>query len=154
MSMAHGLESRVPLLDHPLVEFAATVPANVKFKDGEMKHLFKDAFLSYLPESIVRRKDKMGFPTPLVEWIRGEARPFVMDLFSSQAALNRDLVDNKKVLELLEHEPKFGRKIWGLLSLELWHRQFHDKQQQFKDMLHLPRISRQEGQAENPVSVQ
>ena len=147
MSMAHGLESRVPLLDHPLVEFAATVPANVKFKDGTMKHLFKNAFLSYLPESIAARKDKMGFPTPLVEWIRGDARDFVMDLFSSQAALTRDLVDNRKVLDLLEHEPKFGRKIWGLLSLELWHQQFHDRQPFFRGCLLEPRKEAPDGEA-------
>lgn len=135
MSMAHGLESRVPLLDHPLVEFAATVPANVKFKDGTMKHLFKNAFQSYLPETVAGRKDKMGFPTPLVEWVRGEARDFTMDLFSSQAALSRDIVDNRRVLDLLEREPKFGRKIWGLMSLELWQRRFHDRAGSFRDLM-------------------
>jgi asparagine synthase (glutamine-hydrolysing) len=135
MSMAHGLESRVPLLDHPIVEFAATVPANVKFKDGTMKHLFKNTFHSYLPEAIVARQDKMGFPTPLVEWVRGDAREFVLDTLSSRAATERELVDNARVARLLEKEPRFGRKIWGLLSLEIWQQQFHDLGGAFKARL-------------------
>src|SRR5262249_29845230 len=61
MSMAHGLESRVPFLDHPVVEFAATMPSNIKFKDGAMKHILKQTMQDALPASIVDRKDKMGF---------------------------------------------------------------------------------------------
>ena len=68
VSMAHGLESRVPLLDHELVELAATIPADVKFKDGTMKHVFKHATRSLVPDVIADRKDKMGFPVPLHEW--------------------------------------------------------------------------------------
>src|SRR3990170_5145323 len=62
MSMAHGLESRVPLLDHPLVEFLATVPADVKFKGGQMKQLLKTTYRDTLPRSVLERRDKMGFP--------------------------------------------------------------------------------------------
>src|SRR5204863_6366184 len=69
VSMAHGLESRVPFLDHRIVEFAATMPADVKFKDGTMKQVLKDAVRPLLPESILNRKDKMGFPLPLQEWL-------------------------------------------------------------------------------------
>ena len=76
MSMAHGLESRVPLLDHPLVEFAATVPADVKFAGGETKHLLKRAFGGELPKPILNRRDKMGFPVPLKEWFAGELQRF------------------------------------------------------------------------------
>lgn len=135
MSMAHGLESRVPLLDHPLIELAATIPSNIKFKDGNMKHIFKQVAKPVLPEIIVQRQDKMGFPTPLTEWIQGEANEFVHDTFSSTAAQSRALVDNRKVLKDLNSEQCFGRKIWGLLSLELWYQEFHDKQAQFKDYL-------------------
>ena len=74
VSMAHGLESRVPLLDHPLVELAATMPADVKFKDGHLKRVLKTAFAQVLPEPVRNRSDKMGFPVPLQEWIgRGGA---------------------------------------------------------------------------------
>ena len=135
VSMAHGLESRVPFLDHPLVEFAATMPSNVKFKDGTMKQVLKDAMRSELPEAIVDRKDKMGFPTPLTEWIKGEAHDFVQGTLTTRNALQRDLVDNRKLISGLDKEPKFGRKVWGLLCLELWQQEFHDKASEFKKLL-------------------
>jgi asparagine synthase (glutamine-hydrolysing) len=136
VSMAHGLESRVPLLDHALVELAATIPSNVKFKDGAMKHVLKTAMRPVLPASIVTRRDKMGFPVPLHEWLSkpGVVRDFVTDVFSSRAALNRGLVDNRSVLAKLDQEPRFGRKLWGLLCLELWQRAFHDRAAEFAQM--------------------
>ena len=135
MSMAHGLESRVPLLDHPLIELAATIPANFKFKNGEMKHIFREVVRPFLPTEILDRKDKMGFPTPLTQWVQGEARDFVCDVFSSVNAQNRALINNRKVLEGLNKEKMFSRKIWGLLSLELWQQEFHDKESYYKQML-------------------
>ncbi len=127
VSMAHGLESRVPLLDHPIVEFAATIPSDVKFTNGTMKHVFKNALGPVLPPAILERTDKMGFPTPVNKWVRGEARDFVRDTLSTSAARSRDLVDNRQVLAKLDREPKFGRNIWGLLCLEIWQQEFHDQ---------------------------
>lgn len=135
MSMAHGLESRVPLLDHPIVELAATIPADIKFKNGKMKHILRKVVKPYLPSAIFNRQDKMGFPTPLSEWIKGEAHDFVMDVFSSQKALNRDLIDNRQVLRGLDDEPRYGRKVWGLLSLELWQQEFHDREMDYKKQI-------------------
>jgi asparagine synthase (glutamine-hydrolysing) len=135
VSMAHGLESRVPLLDHELVELAATMPADVKFKDGTMKHVFKRATRPLVPDVIADRKDKMGFPVPLHEWFGGPAREFITDVFSSQAAVGREHFDNRKVLTGLERENRFGRQTWGLLSLELWQRLFHDREHEFKSLL-------------------
>jgi asparagine synthase (glutamine-hydrolysing) len=137
MSMAHGLESRVPFLYRPLVELAATIPSNFKFKDGNMKHLLRSAFNSVLPESIVNRTDKMGFPVPLQEWLgkEGNVRQFVMDILSSQRALERPLINNRTVLSGLGRELKFGRKLWGFLCLELWQRAFHDRAAIYKDLL-------------------
>jgi asparagine synthase (glutamine-hydrolysing) len=137
MSMAHGLESRVPFLDRPLVELAATIPSNIKFKDGNMKHLLRSTLSSVLPESIVKRTDKMGFPVPLQEWVgeKGIVREFVTDILSSQRALDRPLVNNRAVLAGLGRELKFGRKIWGFLCLELWQRIFHDNAHKYKDLL-------------------
>ncbi len=126
-SMAHGLEARVPLLDHPIVELAATIPANIKFKNGNLKHIFREAVAKYLPREIIERKDKMGFPTPFAEWTKGKARDFIYDTFSSKKAQSRDFVDNRAVLDGLEKEPKFGRKIWSLLCLEIWQQEFHDQ---------------------------
>jgi asparagine synthase (glutamine-hydrolysing) len=135
VSMAHGIESRVPFLDHPLVEFAATAPSNIKFKDGEMKHLLKSAMQYTLPPAILNRKDKMGFPVPLSEWMRDEVKDFVMDVFTTRAAKDRDVIDNRLVAQNLESEPAFGRKIWGLLSLEIWQQEFHDKAASFRGMV-------------------
>jgi asparagine synthase (glutamine-hydrolysing) len=133
--MAHGLESRVPFLDHPFVELAATIPANIKFKDGTMKQVLKNAMRSVLPPVIADRKDKMGFPTPLNQWVKGDAREFIHDTFSSRAALNRPLVDNRAVLRGIEHEPQYGRKVWGFLCLELWQLAFHDQQAQIRQQV-------------------
>ncbi len=136
MSMAHGLESRVPLLDHPLVEFAATIPSDIKFKDGEMKYIFKQAIKPFLPQALNTRQDKMGFPTPVIEWFNGEVRDFVLDTFSSQQALHRELVNNQYVTKTVfnnkDKNSKFDRTIWGLLCLELWQQKFHDEEHMFK----------------------
>ncbi len=135
VSMAHGVESRVPFLDHPLVEFAATIPSNVKFKDGTMKQLLKTAMKDHLPAAILGRQDKMGFPVPLNDWVKHEVRDFVVDVFSSGSALSRDMIDNRQVLNNLDRDRKFGRKLWGFLSLELWQQEFHDKAPMYRSLL-------------------
>ncbi len=127
VSMAHGLEARVPILDHPLVELAATIPSNIKFKDGAMKHVLKQAMGKFLPAGVRDRKDKMGFPVPLHDWLKGPASGLLREVFEAPAALTRPYVDNRGVIDGLTKEPRFGRKIWGLLSLELWHQAFHDR---------------------------
>ncbi len=89
VSMAHGLESRVPFLDHPIVELAATMPADIKFKDGRMKHVLKTAIGAVAARvDRERARDKMGFPVPLNEWLAqpGPVREFVLDMLSSQQA--------------------------------------------------------------------
>lgn len=132
MSMAHGLESRVPLLDHPLVEFAASIPADVKFTGGEAKHLLKRAFGSELPDEIVHRRDKMGFPVPVKQWFSGELQDFVQDIFRSDAARSRPFMNSDAILKNFAQGSQFSRKTWGLLSLELWHQSFHDRAAEMK----------------------
>ena len=134
MSMAHGLESRVPLLDHPLVEFAATVPADMKFKGGNMKHLLKQVFAQELPAEILNRRDKMGFPVPLKEWFANELKDFAMDTFGTMATKHRPSINSQAVLKNFGQEARFSRKTWGLLSLELWHQQFHDKATEWRSL--------------------
>lgn len=126
VSMAHGLESRVPFLDHKLIEFAATIPANVKFKDGTLKKVLINSMRQELPDIIANRKNKMGFPVPLDEWLKNGLKSYVYDIFSSQQARNRSYFNSSEILNGISSEPKFGRKIWGLLSLELWHKEFLD----------------------------
>ncbi|HWR67667.1 MAG TPA: asparagine synthase (glutamine-hydrolyzing) [Desulfomonilia bacterium] len=127
MSMAHGLESRVPFLDHEIVEFAATMPSDIKFKDGTLKKILLDVVNDDLPRVITERKNKMGFPVPLNEWLQGDLKDFVLDMFTSSKAKKRDYFNHKAIVDSLNKEPQFGRKLWGLLSLELWHREFHDR---------------------------
>ena len=134
MSMAHGLESRLPFLDHPLVELAATIPADIKFEGGRLKRLLLAAFGERLPRQITERTDKMGFPTPLTEWAQGPAREYITDVLSSRTALDRSWVDNRAVLASLEGEAAFSRGFWGLFSLELWQQQYHDRSHEFQAM--------------------
>ena len=135
MCMAHGLESRVPLLDHPLIEFAATVPADVKFRGGEMKHLLKTSFQSVLPDVLLRRRDKMGFPVPLREWFSGPLKGMVQDMFRSRSARSRPFMNSDAVLANVERAGRFSRKLWGLISLELWHQRFHDRAAEWRARL-------------------
>ena len=135
MSMAHGLESRVPLMDHPLIEFAATIPADLKFKGGRMKHLLKTSYADVLPESLRNRRDKMGFPVPLKEWFQGDLRDMILDIFRSTRAGTRPFVNSSAVLKNFDKASQFSRKTWGMLSLELWYQTFHDKAADYRAMV-------------------
>lgn len=129
MSMAHGVEARVPFLDHPLVEFAATIPADIKFRNGELKRLLKAVFADHLPVAIRERRDKMGFPVPLNLWLKqlGPARELIGDLFASEAARSRPYLNSPVSIDsVLDSQSTYGRNLWALLSLELWHQQFID----------------------------
>jgi asparagine synthase (glutamine-hydrolysing) len=81
-----------------------------------------------LPSAIVDRRDKMGFPVPLAEWVNDELRDFVVDVFSGANARSRPyLADDFDVCDLIEREGAFSRSLWGLLSLELWQQAYHDR---------------------------
>jgi asparagine synthase (glutamine-hydrolysing) len=131
MSMAHGIESRTPFLDHPLVEFAATIPANVKFKAGELKRLPKRFFGDTLPESVLNRTDKMGFPVPLVQWYGAELREFVEGAFREPSKAAGEFLDFDAIRRGLPRESGFSRKMWGFLCLNSFCRQFLDEREKF-----------------------
>lgn len=135
MSMAHGLESRVPLLDHRVVEFAATIPADVKFKDGRLKRFIKNTFEADLPPELRGRRDKMGFPVPLKEWFEGDLRDYVYDTFLVQKRRRRPHFNTDAILANFDKAERFSRKVWGLLSLEIWHQLFHDRAPVFGRMI-------------------
>ena len=90
---------------------------------------------SILPKSIQERKDKMGFPIPLNAWFKNELKEFVADVFSSSKTMQREYIDNRPVMKKIQSEGEFGRNIWGLLSLELWQQEFHDRESEYKKML-------------------
>lgn len=136
--MAHGLESRVPFLDHPLVEFLATVPADLKFEGGQMKQLLKKTYRDTLPQSVLERRDKMGFPVPLKEWYEGPLKGFIIELFTEQRARQRPYFDPDTLLYTFTRGARFSRKIWGLMSLELWHQRFHDRSAEFRQLVAAP----------------
>jgi asparagine synthase (glutamine-hydrolysing) len=125
--MAHSLESRVPFVDTDVVELAATLPADVKFRHGHLKHSLKEAFGDVVPREILDRRDKMGFPVPLGEWMKGELRDFIGDFLTGPARERPYLRDGVDPRDAVGREGKFTRNVWALLSLELWQRQFHDR---------------------------
>ena len=135
MGMAHGLESRVPFLDHKLIEFVATAPANIKFKGGDMKHLLKVSFPKDVPVEILERRDKMGFPVPLKEWFAGPLKEFMVDILSAMANANRPFINSEALMKSINSESQFSRKYWALLSLELWYQEFHDKEDYYKELI-------------------
>jgi asparagine synthase (glutamine-hydrolysing) len=100
-----------------------------------MKHLLKLAYADALPQQIVERRDKMGFPVPLKEWFSGELHDLVYDTFRSCNARQRPFLNAHAVLANLENVGRFSRKIWGLLSLELWQQMFHDRGAEYRRML-------------------
>jgi asparagine synthase (glutamine-hydrolysing) len=127
--MACSLEARVPLLDHTLVEFAASLPPHLKLRGLKRKYLLKKVSRRYLPPEIVDRK-KQGFPIPISSWLRHDARSYMGELLSPEVIRRRGLLEARHVSRLLaEHESGFadhGTLLWGLMNLELWHRMFID----------------------------
>ncbi len=129
-SMAASLEARVPLLDHKLVEFAATLPPGLKVKGLARKYLLKKVARSLLPAQIIDRK-KEGFPTPISVWFQKQARSFLRDTLAPSAVARRGLFDPKYVQQLLEDHDR-GRAdhsgiFWALIHVELWYRMFIDR---------------------------
>lgn len=126
VSMAVSIESRVPLLDRRIIDLISRMPAGMKFKGGELKYLLKRAVHDILPNEIIERKDKMGFPVPLHIWAKNNAKDFILDTLLSQRSRERNIIDIKNVEELITSEQAFSRGLWGLLSLEIWFNQFID----------------------------
>ncbi|MGE0552590.1 MAG: asparagine synthase (glutamine-hydrolyzing) [Gemmatimonadales bacterium] len=125
-SMAASLESRVPLLDRRIVDLVTSMPPRMKFKGGELKYILRKVMRGRLPDAILDRKDKMGFPVPLHLWAAGECRSFFADILLSRTCRERGLFDRKAVERALDSEEAYGRRLWGLVNLELWHRHFID----------------------------
>jgi len=128
-SMAHGLESRSPLLDHVFMEWAADLPEQLKMAHGETKALFKSAMEPYLPSELLYRP-KMGFGCPVDHWFRNELKEFAYETLLSQSARERDLFRPAYVRQLLEEHCAFTRdhhtRLWALLMLELWFQMWID----------------------------
>lgn len=129
MSMAASIESRVPFLDHPLVEFAAALPLRMKLRGVTTKYILREAMKSSLPPEILSRK-KMGFPVPVGTWFAGPFRHVIDEFVLSPRAAARGLFDMNAVSSMadrhLRGEQKHDQRLWALVNLEIWQRIFLD----------------------------
>ncbi len=130
MTMAAALEARIPLLDHKLIEYAASIPSQVKIKPFKTKYLLKKAYADFLPETILTRK-KMGFNVPTGTWFREGQRHIITQLLLSERTRNRGFFNDDVVARLLrnhlEGTTNYQSQLFILASLELWFRVFIDR---------------------------
>jgi asparagine synthase (glutamine-hydrolysing) len=129
MSMAHSIETRVPLLDHKLVEFAATIPPAMNLRGGTTKYVLKRAMKGILPDRIINRP-KQGFAIPLGYWFRGKLGSFVRDLLLGEQGRRRGFFNLPYIETLIarhERGQNLDLQLWTLISFELWARSFLDE---------------------------
>jgi asparagine synthase (glutamine-hydrolysing) len=125
-AMVHGLETRAPLVDHEVLELAASVEPGVRFAGGKLKALLKHTFADVFPPGLLERP-KMGFGIPLQEWFRGPLLPLARELLlSSESRIHRYLRRERLEELLSQHVARrlqLGSQLWSLVMLELWHRE-------------------------------
>ncbi len=128
-TMANSLEARSPFLDHKLIEFAASLPENLKMSRLRTKSLLKKVAARLVPPEVVYRR-KMGFGVPVGKWFRGEMKGFVRDVLLSETSLKRGIIKpamiERYVTEHTNGEQDHAFQIWSLLMLELWFQRFID----------------------------
>ena len=129
MSMSASIESRVPFLDHPLIEFTATLPERLKLRGRTTKYILREAMRDVLPPEILSRS-KMGFPVPIGRWFREGYRGIVDEFVLGERARSRGLFDPGYVgLVVNEHATGYrdhSERLWALVNVEVWHRIFID----------------------------
>ncbi len=127
-SMAWSVESRVPLLDHRIVEAGMKIPGNRRFAGGNQKHIFKRVIRNIVPSAILERVDKKGFPVPISEWFKSELKDWVREILLSKAAKERGIYNIPALESRLNTQGAYDRTVWGLLSIEFWFQNFFDSQ--------------------------
>lgn len=126
MTMANSVELRVPLLDHKLLEFAASLPQNYKVRGFSTKHIVKKVLGPRVPREILERR-KTGFPVPYGQWLRGEMKGWLSDILLDRETTNRGYFETKAIEGLISENWRTGRyskELFSLAILELWHRTF------------------------------
>ncbi len=131
-AMHFSIESRVPFLDHRLVEATLSTPSNQKISDGETKYILREALKDILPDKITQRKDKKGFSNPRDKWFRTEKfKNYIFELINSDSFKNRGYFDsiiaNEQYKKHLEGTIDVSREIWKWINLEIWFQKFIDK---------------------------
>ena len=129
MSMATSIESRVPFLDHKLVEFSCNLPERLKLRGRTTKYILRESMKGILPEQILSRP-KMGFPVPIGVWFRGAWRSVIDEYVLSERTTARDIFNSNVVREMVSRH-QTGRenheeRLWALVNFEIWQRQFLD----------------------------
>ncbi len=128
-SMLCSLETRAPLLDHELIEFAAKIPHGLKLNSGIKKYIFKKAMEGILPKEILSRA-KMGFNMPLTSWFKGDLSSYSRNVLLDKKSIERGFFSRKGIEAILHNHKKRGRdlspKIWALLFFEHWCRNWLD----------------------------
>jgi asparagine synthase (glutamine-hydrolysing) len=127
VSMAWGVESRVPLLDDRLIQWALTTSSESLLRGGRLKSLLREAAKPFLPDSVLLSKRKLGFPTPIASWFRGPLKPFLTDSLLSQSRLADLPAMGDQIRSVMAHFHTTGRgedQLWRLLSTEHWLRAF------------------------------
>jgi asparagine synthase (glutamine-hydrolysing) len=129
MSMATSVESRVPFLDHKLVEFTCSLPEKLKLRGGTTKYILRESMKGVLPEAILTRS-KMGFPVPIGAWFRGAYRSVIDEYVLSERAMSRGLFNQDFVRDLVQRHQSgaenHDERLWALVNFEMWQRQFFD----------------------------
>lgn len=128
MSMAASIESRVPFLDHKLVEFTARLPERMKLRGNTTKYILRESMKEILPEEILSRP-KMGFPVPVGRWFRGEFRSLVDEYVLTERSLDRGIFNPAFVRSLVKRHnagEDHTERLWALVNFEIWQRQFFD----------------------------
>src|SRR5215471_10788405 len=128
MSMAASIESRVPFLDHKLVEFTARLPDRLKLRGWTTKYILRKAMKGIVPEKILSRR-KMGFPVPVGAWLRGSYKWVIDDYVLSPRAMDRKIFDPDFVRNLVKAHQKgedHSERLWCLINFEVWLRLFFD----------------------------
>lgn len=130
-SMAHSIEARVPFLDHRLVEYLFSLPAEQKIKRGLTKVVLRNAFKGIMPDSVRLRTSKMGFVTPEATWLATELKDWVYEVIGSESFRSRGYFDVPQIIKVV-NDHMAGRRdaskiAWRWLNLELWLRQTIDQ---------------------------
>lgn len=129
MSMATSVESRVPFLDHKLVEFTSRLPERLKLRGGITKYILRKSMQGVLPGTILSRP-KMGFPVPIGSWLRGAYSSVLDEYVLGERAMRRGFFDRNFVSMLVKRHQTGGEdhseRLWALVNFEMWLRQFFD----------------------------
>jgi asparagine synthase (glutamine-hydrolysing) len=128
-SMACSLEVRSPFIDHKIMEFAASLPSDMKIHKGALKYFLKQVSSDLLPTEVIYRK-KRGFGLPVAQWLRGELKEMAYDTLLDKRAIERSYF-RREAIETLLAEHMTGQydhcyRIWNLLCLELWFRAYEE----------------------------